>query len=304
MVLHQGPMPDSGDDSCQDTSDRALVARLGAAFPCPVEWSAGFDASAGLAISRARIRSERSRRNATRSNAGVPGVHIMRKCSFCAASASTKEDAWPNWLARNSPAGVEIEGQRGRQPTLRWTSQRHALRVGAVCGSCNNGWMSDLENLAKAVIEPLLRSHQYLFASAEKRNLARWTLKSAMVFESLGVRREPFYTQYERDAVRAGELPPGYHALWVGRCVDLNGLYCNAADLFDHREPSLSDTTDTLRRSVLGPSLYRCCPFDFVMACPLQRALAYRFQMALGTKSDLWYGQMISEQKYGRRRGH
>ncbi len=179
----------------------------------------------------------------------------MRKCSFCAASASTKEDAWPNWLARKfpSPAGVEIEGQRGRQPTLRWTSQRHALRVGAVCGSCNNGWMSDLENLAKAVIEPLLRSHQYLFASAEKRNLARWTLKSAMVFESLGVRREPFYTQYERDAVRAGELPPGYHALWVGRCVDLNGLYCNAADLFDHREPSLSDTTGYVTTLGIGP---------------------------------------------------
>ena len=164
----------------------------------------------------------------------------MRKCVFCDSAASTKEDAWPKWLVRQFPteSGVEVEGQRGTQLVQRWKSNRHAHQIRNVCASCNNGWMSALEGDAKRVIEPLLSSARYDFSASARRILTRWSMKTAMVFESLGDQRQPYYLQSERDAVRAGELPRGYNAVWVGRCVEFNGFFCKASDLFDHPDPS------------------------------------------------------------------
>jgi hypothetical protein len=113
--------------------------------------------------------------------------------------------------------------------------------------------MSDLEGAAKPVIEALLTASRYEFTISARRALARWSFKAAMVFESLGDQREPFYTQSERDAVRTGDLRHGYHAVWVGRAVDLNGLYCQASDLFDHVDSARSETRGYVTTLGIGP---------------------------------------------------
>jgi hypothetical protein len=159
----------------------------------------------------------------------------MRKCVFCESAASTKEDAWPRWLVRRlfSTIGVEVEGQRGDKPAKKWRLKQLAQPIKIVCAGCNNGWMSDLEGSAKTVIEPLIDSDKYDFAIEDRRNLTRWVLKTAMVFESLGDDRKAFYSQVDRDDVRRGGLPSGYHSVWVGRCVEFGGFFCRASDLSD-----------------------------------------------------------------------
>jgi hypothetical protein len=164
----------------------------------------------------------------------------MRECIFCGSAASTKEHAWPNWLIQQFPArsGAEIEGQRGTEPVLRWKSKGHSQQVRNVCAQCNNGWMSALEGEAKAIMEPLLFSSRYDLSVSARRTLTRWAMKTAMVFESLGHQRQPYYVQPDRDAIRAGESPLGNNSVWVGRCVEFNGFYSKASDLFDNPDPS------------------------------------------------------------------
>jgi hypothetical protein len=165
----------------------------------------------------------------------------MRECIFCGSAASTKEHAWPNWLIQQFPAGsgAEIEGQRGAEPVLRWKSKGHSQQVRNVCAQCNNGWMSALEGEAKEIIEPLLGVSRYDLSVSARRTLTRWAMKTAMVFESLGHQRQPYYTQAERDAIRLGESPLGKNSVWAGRCVEFNGFYAKASDLFDNPDSSL-----------------------------------------------------------------
>src|SRR5258708_15403363 len=83
----------------------------------------------------------------------------MRSCIFCGGRANSKEDAWPLWLMRRlgeTGAGT-VEGQRGKQSPKSWRTGQARLTVRFVCATCNNGWMSQIENRVKPILERLLR---------------------------------------------------------------------------------------------------------------------------------------------------
>ena len=62
--------------------------------------------------------------------------------------------------------------------------------------------MSDLENLTKPVLKPLLRGHTVTLDEMEQMTLRAWIVPSAMVFEHVGTApgAHVFYTQDERRA--------------------------------------------------------------------------------------------------------
>src|SRR6266851_8074507 len=75
----------------------------------------------------------------------------FRSCIFCEGRANSKEDAWPLWLLRRlgvTEAGI-IEGQLGKQAPTTWRTAHAKLTVRFVCTSCNNGWMSQLQQRVK-----------------------------------------------------------------------------------------------------------------------------------------------------------
>ena len=160
---------------------------------------------------------------------------------FCDGRAATKEDAWPLWLVRMfpNPVGVEVEAHRSQAAPMTWRQRGHFAKVKFVCQPCNNGWMSRLENEAKPIIQDLLASDRVSFASEERELVARWILKTAMVFEAVGGRGW-FYTPEERATVRSGVIPTGYTAFWVARCVNLPGAYTAANNMFESAALSTS----------------------------------------------------------------
>ncbi len=84
--------------------------------------------------------------------------YAMAKCIFCPAPVDSKEDAFPKWLMRRFPQSGMLERQRSIDdiPRCFRTKSPFKMVVECVCRSCNNGWMSVLQNLAKPVIERLL----------------------------------------------------------------------------------------------------------------------------------------------------
>jgi hypothetical protein len=61
-----------------------------------------------------------------------------------------------------------------------------ALVEGRVCGTCNNGWMSSLENRAKPILIPLIDGQRSIFGftTDERLVLARWAAKTAYALNS------------------------------------------------------------------------------------------------------------------------
>jgi len=105
------------------------------------------------------------------------------------------------------------------------------LKVKVVCAGCNNGWMSDLENRAKAIVEPLIDETTTLIDSEGRLILAEWAVKTSMVFEALRSSGPYVFTEEERTLIRQSRGLPRFTTVWIAKCVGSSGPYCSASDL-------------------------------------------------------------------------
>jgi len=157
---------------------------------------------------------------------------------FCQRSGHakiTKEHVWPQWLS------ALMSGDRKTIPTTlrstelnkvkKWKGQ--GLQVNDVCSSCNNGWMSELENAIKPILRPLIQGSTAArpITLAEQVLTTRWVLKLAMMMDATARKRKRFFTSRERSQVREGENePPGlFFNVFLGMYGDpqmgLEGIY-------------------------------------------------------------------------------
>jgi hypothetical protein len=106
-------------------------------------------------------------------------------CVYCGATRTTKEHVWPKWLRKILPdyTKTTYTHQRGDEPPRVWEDVAAAITVGVVCGDCNHGWMNDLENAARPLLEPMIAGRRTTLDKPEQRALAAWGIKTAMMLE-------------------------------------------------------------------------------------------------------------------------
>lgn len=78
-----------------------------------------------------------------------------------------------------------MEAQRGKKEFQRWRPTGPRLKMKCVYAHCNNGWMSQLEEQVKSVVEALLGPKSAFIDSQQQATLGVWSVKNAMVFEAL-----------------------------------------------------------------------------------------------------------------------
>jgi hypothetical protein len=147
---------------------------------------------------------------------------MARICIFCGATGTTKEHAWPEWISSivQRRGGIRQTSERWGERFAEWTDDRASLTVNRVCAACNNGWMSQLEGNVKPILSPLIRGQRRTLWTDHQRLIAAWAIKMAMVFEFTGPPKDPYFTQDERAALRAGTLPENSFVMlarYVGR---------------------------------------------------------------------------------------
>jgi hypothetical protein len=111
-----------------------------------------------------------------------------RSCIFCDAPGPlTNEHVIPDWLQRYI-GGSETSTVRGAHLSSIGTllSERkgsgNTHKLGTVCGTCNNGWMSDLETAFSQLL-PRLEADMSpkRFSVAERRIIALWIVKTGII---------------------------------------------------------------------------------------------------------------------------
>jgi hypothetical protein len=165
-----------------------------------------------------------------------------RRCLFCGRGRLTREHAWPEWLLR----ALGILGPNGK-PLLPGTMQAHfgpdeklhswpgpEIKPKHFCKGCNEGWMSVLEGHAKPIIKPILADLTVPLDGSQQHILARWSIKTAIVFEATGPRDWPsLFTEADRALVadpNATSLPPGT-MVWLGRHAESNVMFAGGRRL-------------------------------------------------------------------------
>jgi len=137
----------------------------------------------------------------------------MRTCVFCGGRANSKEHAWPDWILQSLNARLTLMYgplktymEAHAEGKLVRTQPKPDIEVKRVCGACNSGWMSALENQAKPIISALMYANRRTLTRADQLTLTLWSMKTAMVFDCLRRPDRMFYLPDERASLRRGLL--------------------------------------------------------------------------------------------------
>ena len=153
------------------------------------------------------------------------------RCIFCdgaSGSPMSGEHLWSDWMSSFIPKGahdshIETWDTFNVMTQVAPTDLKHrhghttTRKLRRVCRSCNNGWMGDLEQLAKPHLSQMMSGQStYMDADAQK-NVVNWITLKGMVFENN--RREDAATTLEqRQRFMTDREIPAYTQIHLFRC--------------------------------------------------------------------------------------
>src|SRR5213593_3811716 len=89
----------------------------------------------------------------------------VRECIFCGSSDElTREHIWSDWVRKLVPSDKpEMHFHRfgpiGSEQERSYPKRPYRWRLRVVCKTCNNGWMSRIDDAAKPIAEPMILGH-------------------------------------------------------------------------------------------------------------------------------------------------
>jgi hypothetical protein len=195
---------------------------------------------------------------------------MARQCVFCKSPATTKEHIWPNWAARymspQAPVRHYLNAVQEGQPAAdrSWPQKQFTMTVGAVCATCNNGWMGKLEGRVKPFFEAALDGRASALSADLQRDLAAWALKTLMMVESQQKPAKPVILPDEYPHLYTHGEPSSKARIWMAAYTGavstaVGHIYAADATVGDEnpREGSLWGGT-----IVFGPVLFHLLGSD------------------------------------------
>jgi hypothetical protein len=89
-------------------------------------------------------------------------------------------------------------------------------KIRVVCEDCNNGWMNDLEELARPILEPLIAGRPTVLNQNQQRSLAQWITMKVMVAEH-NTPEDVVIPRADKELFKADRSIPRYITIWIGR---------------------------------------------------------------------------------------
>ena len=140
-----------------------------------------------------------------------------RTCIFCGETANSGEHLLPEWLQKVFPVddpAVLWRQVAGKKTS--WQKKRFSEKTKIVCGGCNHGWMSRLEDASKEVLlPPITRSLvPYSLDLRAQWIAAQWAMKTCYVFQ--GQAPEPIAPVGRPPLLRLNGKPPPQASIFIG----------------------------------------------------------------------------------------
>ncbi|MPY70146.1 MAG: hypothetical protein GEU92_08665 [Alphaproteobacteria bacterium] len=113
-----------------------------------------------------------------------------KTCIFCRGNGLTDEHVVPDWLKQLIPKNertgnlfILTDHGAGRQSRQVRQGSPITRQVHFVCGRCNTGWMSTLEDELKPTLANLVLGKTITLSEWQRRRLSTWAVKTAMTSE-------------------------------------------------------------------------------------------------------------------------
>src|SRR5260370_3155867 len=140
-------------------------------------------------------------------------------CIFCDNESGSEEHLWGAWIHRRVKFGP-IRMQEGTGPEL--IDDDPERTINTVCHTCNNTWMSRLEEKNIPAVGDMLENKPTVIDAGRQRLLMEWAVKTAIVMDSIKDRHgdEKFYTRDECVAMRLSQEIPKGSRMWIGALTE------------------------------------------------------------------------------------
>jgi hypothetical protein len=111
------------------------------------------------------------------------------------------------------------------------SGQDPEIKINTVCHSCNNGWMSHIEQKNVTRLKPMLLNTPIKLDPGGMKILTEWAVKTAMVADSIKLRNdnENFFTRAERTTMRSNQSIPDRTRVWIGALSESH-IGCHGTD--------------------------------------------------------------------------
>jgi hypothetical protein len=145
----------------------------------------------------------------------IQNKSVPAQCLFCANPANSREDLWPLWVLERVNTREKIRRTIGKKASYHTVSRK--IRIKSVCTTCNNEWMSKLEEQCIPLIGSLLEDVAFRLDSSTQLLVALWTTKIAMVLDSLKENPKKFYLRTDCEKLKDTRSIPAGTTIWMGR---------------------------------------------------------------------------------------
>lgn len=143
-------------------------------------------------------------------------------CIYCGSTGLSKEHLYADWLKNYIPrelsehkVQVTVAFPHTSQSEItRRTGDPHVRKLRRVCLSCNQGWMSDLQQSAKPHLVPILSGDSTTLNRKGQKIVSAWAAMTAMTAEYLK-KEHVAVSQADRDHLRTHGVPPKSWRIWI-----------------------------------------------------------------------------------------
>jgi hypothetical protein len=145
------------------------------------------------------------------------------KCIFCGQRGLTKEHIWADWLEPYLPremkehiSSLQIYSPDKVLSTLKKRSgDPYVIKPKVVCFPCNNGWMSDIQQVAKPILLPLIVGEDAVLTKKHQAIIASWAAMAIMTAEYLNRELIAIAAEDRAHLYNFRKLPNNWR-VWVG----------------------------------------------------------------------------------------
>jgi hypothetical protein len=162
------------------------------------------------------------------------------RCAFCGAPEVSGEHAFPLWVSRlfrersGAPFTLNNTGGRSKRGL-----QRIPVVARSVCRSCNQGWMSEMEQRARPLLTPCILGESAIWGTSHQEKVATWAFKTALMLDRSSTEAHVAPPEHF-DHLWLNRTPPKTVLVSVGRYVPLAGEDQFAVtSTADHGHPSI-----------------------------------------------------------------
>lgn len=116
-------------------------------------------------------------------------VRELDRCIFCDGRDMTEEHLIADWahraFAKSRKPTNQLRGTWVAPERLAVSTDDPVMTAKVICRSCNNKWLSGLDNDAARVLRPLIRGEREVALDAAGQTaVAAWIYKSALIFDA------------------------------------------------------------------------------------------------------------------------